>query len=272
MDQLTPIKKEFVRIIKELKKQHGISYTEMHRQTGIKHDLFKKASAGQSFAITGEQVEKLKMTFAKELKLYPSSLEANTFILQDPAVDTMAGIAQKMQESIRYELDEGQAISLKLEQYAGHWMFPMDRPLQAWLKSAVCFYLQDQLAATHTVIMGQQGLLLNASTIRIVDIAVYSKHQFEFRSFKQLPEIVIEIDCKAYLKGPGATLAYFQKKNEQLKANGVKKIIWIFTDSRTVWIINDQGEQQTIAWSSDLLILENVSINIQNLLDEFVGR
>ncbi len=269
MDQLTPIKQEFVRIIKRLKQQHGISYTEMHRQTGIKHDLFKKASAGQSFAVTDELVDKLKKTFARELKQYPKAQFGGQ--LTSDGMDLVLSGRVVQDPGLVYEMDEGEPVPIKGDIQSGTHQLLADHPLQAWLKAQLVLYLQQQLGESYTLTVGQQALYLPTGSIRMVHIGVFSRG--DFHPLKEsVPRVVIEIDSKADLSGIGETIAYFKKKNVQLQSLGVARIIWIFTESKTIWTVSENGQTVSQEWDTDVLVLDNVSLNIQSLLDEFVAR
>jgi Uma2 family endonuclease len=82
------------------------------------------------------------------------------------------------------------------------------------------------------------------------------------------PDYIIEIDTKADLDSPGATIDYFDRKNQQLLAFGVKKIIWIFTDAQIVKVILPGEETQTFAWEEDVPVMDGIHFNLQKIMDQ----
>ena len=78
----------------------------------------------------------------------------------------------------------------------------------------------------------------------------------------------IEIDNKADLDSFGDAINYYDEKTNQLFEFGMKKVIWILTDSKKIKILTPTERPATLEWNTDIRIIENISINIQELIDK----
>ena len=86
---------------------------------------------------------------------------------------------------------------------------------------------------------------------------------------KTPPEIVIEVDTKADLSDDNFSMSYYQKKTDQLLDFGVKKVIWIYTETEKIMVAEPEKPWQTYSWNTEIQVLENASINIAQILDDF---
>ena len=122
------------------------------------------------------------------------------------------------------------------------------------------------------VLTNEAGFLYAPKSHRALDIAIFEKEKlkdYEKGNYtgyvKVSPEIVIEIDTKAETS---EVLSYVKKKIEDLLNAGVEKIIWYFTDSKTV-MIAEQGKDWIISdWDREVEIISNLKINLQKLLEK----
>jgi hypothetical protein len=122
------------------------------------------------------------------------------------------------------------------------------------------------------VLTNEAGFLYAPKSHRTLDIAIFEKEKlrdYEKGNYtgyvKVSPKIVIEIDTKAETS---EVLSYVKKKIEDLLNAGVEKIIWYFTDSKTV-MIAEQGKDWIISdWDREVEIISNLKINLQKLLEK----
>ena len=145
-----------------------------------------------------------------------------------------------------------------------------DGNIQAWLKTQIAALLTYQLASQWVVTSGEHGLQFRKKSWRAADIAIFKPENFEFvNTYSQkAPEIVVEIDTKADLDSFGDAINYYDEKTNQLFEFGMKKVIWILTDSKKIKILTPTERPATLEWNTDILIIENISINIQELIDK----
>lgn len=145
-----------------------------------------------------------------------------------------------------------------------------DGNIQAWLKTQIAAFLTYQLAENWVVTSGEHGLQFRKRSWRAADIAIFKPENFEFvNSYsKKAPEAVIEIDTKADLSSFGESINYYDEKTNQLFDFGVKKVIWIFTDSKKVKVLTPSKRAATFEWDADIPVIEEVKINIQQLIDK----
>ena len=81
------------------------------------------------------------------------------------------------------------------------------------------------------------------------------------------PEYVIEIDTKADLGEINNPLGYYQEKTQELLNFGVKKIIWIFTDTEKIMVANQGSKRwEILDWDQDVELIKNLNINIHGIL------
>ena len=187
----------------------------------------------------------------------------------------------KIPSHLIYEMDEGKPIYYQgyrdalnktktAEQIMG------SSALQSLLVLLIQKFLIKNLGENYLPMASELGFKFAKKSWRNLDIALYDKRKVNdlsiFLSTKYIevaPEIVIEIDTKAALADLPEPDSYFQKKTDQLLANGVKKVIWVFTNKKN-YIIAESGKKQIMEnWDIDFEILNNLFINIETLLEEF---
>jgi len=182
---------------------------------------------------------------------------------------------QTIPDTLIYEMVDGQPVYYRgyREVLAGKKTVEeimSDGNIQAWLKTQIAALLTYQLAGHWVVTSGEHGLQFRKKSWRAADIAIFKPENFEFvNTYSQkAPEIVIEIDTKADLASFGESIDYYDEKTNQLFAFGVKKVIWILTDSRKVKVLTPTKRPQTFEWDTDILLIEKVVLNIQQLIDQ----
>lgn len=182
---------------------------------------------------------------------------------------------QEIPSYLIYEMDDGKPIYYKgyFEVLTGEKDFEeiiANTSLHAWLKGELSYFIKKLLPFEYVMTAGELGLQIEKLTSRIVNIAIFKKENFVLSNkySAQPPEIAIEIDTKADLNSTGAAIKYYQRKNKQLFEFGVKKIIWIFTEIQGVQVLEVEGEEQEFEWSEDIPVMENVSFNLQQIMQQ----
>ncbi len=80
------------------------------------------------------------------------------------------------------------------------------------------------------------------------------------------PEVVIGIDTKADLRKFENPQDYFHRKTQDLLDSGVKKVIWIFTKEKKVWVA-EKGKRWIITdWNDTIEVMDNIKLNLEELL------
>lgn len=189
----------------------------------------------------------------------------------------MKSAVQKIPESLIYEMVRGKPIYYKgykdylkcekqLEQLMGSIKF------QAFLVTELIFLIKTFLGKDYFIFSNEIGLQFSKNSWRAADIAIIKKSESEAIDDKYLstpPEYVIEIDTKADLKEIENPLGYYQEKTEDLIQFGVKKVVWIFTDTQKIMIAERGNKKWEIMdWDQDVEFMEGLSINIQKILIE----
>ncbi|MEK7256989.1 MAG: hypothetical protein AAB316_19700, partial [Bacteroidota bacterium] len=146
-----------------------------------------------------------------------------------------------------------------------------DSSIQALLKGELFAFLRAIFSRSlFTITVGEQGLHLKKKSWRGADIAIFKRENFilDNKFAKLPPEIIVEINIKGYYETQEQAFKYFERKNNQLFAFGVKKIIWVFTESKSVQVVTPQGSQD-FDWDEDVEVMEGVRFNVQALIDGY---
>ncbi|NPA12553.1 MAG: Uma2 family endonuclease [Aquificae bacterium] len=144
--------------------------------------------------------------------------------------------------------------------------------LQSWIILTVVEFLILNLdREKYKVLSNEVGYTPKPKTRYSLDIAIVDRSKITKLTGKYLktpPEVVIEVDTKADLKRFENPMDYFHKKTQDLLNSGVKKVIWIFTKEKKLWVA-EKGKKWVITdWDDDIEILQKVKLNLKKLLDE----
>jgi Uma2 family endonuclease len=191
----------------------------------------------------------------------------------------MAAAVQNIPKSLIYEMVNGKPIYYKGYQdyLSGEKKVEAIMPssyLQAILVTELVIWLSKHLdTQQYQLISSEVGLQFSKKSWRAADIAIYEKTQLKntAKQNKYLtipPRVVIEVDTKAALEDVANPLNYYQEKTNELLEFGVESVIWIFTDTQKVLIANAGKDWSIINWSKDFILFEEVSLNIQKIIDK----
>ncbi|MEM1122583.1 MAG: hypothetical protein AAGJ18_19220 [Bacteroidota bacterium] len=177
-----------------------------------------------------------------------------------------------------YEMDEGVPIYYKgTKAYlegTNENLEPMpDSLFQSWLKGKIYLFLSLLMMddPKYDLTVGEQGLSLKKSLLRAVDIAIFTEENIDIKSnhySKKPPVVAFEIDLKGEFDTPEKLQQDHQRKIKQLFGFGVEKIIWIYTNEEEVKIITPAAEQ-TFSWDKDINVLNQYTINIQEIIKKY---
>jgi hypothetical protein len=85
------------------------------------------------------------------------------------------------------------------------------------------------------------------------------------------PEVVVEVDIKADLEtneGLRDSLGYVNLKTKELFKFGVKKVIWVLTDTEKVVVAEANQPWTFVDWNQDILVLDECYVNVKAIVDE----
>ena len=80
--------------------------------------------------------------------------------------------------------------------------------------------------------------------------------------------MVIEIDTKADLRKFENPQDYFHRKTQDLLDAGVKKVIWIFTKDKKIWVAEKGKPWLIVDPNYEIEVLDGVSFKLEDLLKE----
>jgi hypothetical protein len=113
------------------------------------------------------------------------------------------------------------------------------------------------------------GLYINERDVVTSDIMIFERSKLTIdENYAQVPpKITLDLDVKAEL-GDMTEDEYAFLKASKLVNFGVAKVIWIFTKSEKVLVVNNQSWTSS-EWNSEVIMLPGISFNIgQYLCDE----
>ena len=145
--------------------------------------------------------------------------------------------------------------------------------LQSFLVEIVQRFLFSHPFNTRLRIMASEvGVQIRKKKWRSCDIAIYEKERLKGYVFTNkymgiAPDYVIEIDTKADLTKYQYQHDYFIKKTRELHEFGVKKVIWIFTETIPVIWESESADEIIIrdGWDHDVTITEGMTFNLATL-------
>ena len=134
------------------------------------------------------------------------------------------------------------------------------------------FLFTHPLRNQFRILASELGVQINKKKWRSCDIALYDKARLKdiplWNKYMPLaPDYVIEIDTKADLTRYQYQHEYFIKKTRELHEFGIKKVIWIFTESIPVIWESESADTIVIrdGWDHDVTITEGMTFNLATL-------
>lgn len=145
--------------------------------------------------------------------------------------------------------------------------------LQSYLVEIIQeFLFAHPLRKRFRILASELGVQIDKKKWHSCDIALYDKARLKdvHVSNKYIPippDYVIEIDTKADLNRYHYQHDYFVKKTRQLHEFGVKKVIWIFTETLPVIWESESADKIIIrnGWDHDVTIMEGITFNLATL-------
>lgn len=176
-------------------------------------------------------------------------------------------------ESLIYEVVGGKPIYYKgykevLNKTKTFEEITMESQLQAGLKAEITMLIGLLLKNLgFQLATGELGINLSKSNKRGADLAIYKAENWEWKpNFSNLPpEVVIEIDVQAELEGM-TEVDYVTTKIKDYLAFGIKKVIWIFTKEKIVYIATAELPWLTFDWSAEVEVVEGVSFKLDEMI------
>ena len=144
--------------------------------------------------------------------------------------------------------------------------------LQAWIILTIVEFLILNLdRKKYKVLSNEVGYIPKSRTRYSLDIAIVDRNKIKKLTGKYLkvpPEVVIEIDTKADLSKFENPQDYFHRKTQDLLDSGVKKIIWIFTKEKKLWVAENGKRWLITDWDDEVNLLDDIKLNLKALLDK----
>lgn len=129
---------------------------------------------------------------------------------------------------------------------------------------------------SYIITTNEAGFKYAENSFRALDIAIFEREKVKNELLsteyvKTAPKIVIEVDTKADLKQYGDIIYYINEKTDDLLNAGVEKVIWIMTKIEKVMVAEQEKPWIITKWDKDIIISDNLSINIKQMIDKISG-
>jgi Uma2 family endonuclease len=116
----------------------------------------------------------------------------------------------------------------------------------------------------------EAGIHLDYKNNLANDIAVYEKSVLTANKISKKyadvpPKLVIEVDIAIDLDEP-KDYDYVQRKTQKMLDFGVKKVIWLFTETQKVMTATQEDDWRTMNWSKTVELMDGLSFNIAEYL------
>lgn len=188
----------------------------------------------------------------------------------------MGASIQNIPKSLIYEMVDGKPIYYKgYKEYLSGQLQIDELMGSSLLQSAIItrliVLLYQKFGNKYHLLSNELGILLEKKSWRAADLAIIKKEKLgnkilENKYLEIAPEIVVEIDTKADLSEIEDTFGYYHKKTKQLLSFGIKKVIWIYTDLKSV-LIAEGEDWQIIDWNKSFILIEDLEINILQIVE-----
>ncbi len=148
------------------------------------------------------------------------------------------------------------------------------------LQGLIKNYIGDELKAKidrkkFFVFVGETGVHINLNNNLGLDVAVFDKTKLTPDKIGDkyadvAPDLVVEVDVNVELPDRQANLfdEFVMRKLRRLFAFGIKKIIWVFTKSKTVIVATPDVPWHIMDWNRDIELFEGINFNIEKYLLE----
>ncbi len=141
--------------------------------------------------------------------------------------------------------------------------------LQGYLVMLIANILFEKLKGKYLILGNEVGYKFAPRSWYNLDIAIIDREKLKDIPegyITTAPEVVIEIDTKADLRKFENPQDYFHRKTQDLLDSGVKKVIWIFTKEKKVWVA-EKGKRWIITdWNDTIEVMDNIKLNLEELL------
>ena len=148
--------------------------------------------------------------------------------------------------------------------------------LQSSMVTDLVYALISGLDKKYRVLSSEPGIQLAKGKYRAADIAIVRRDEMKKVKDKRkylgfAPEVVVEVDIKADLEtteGLRDSLGYVNMKTKELFKFGVKKVIWVLTDTEKVVVAEANQPWTFVDWDKDILVLDECYVNVKAIVDE----
>lgn len=119
----------------------------------------------------------------------------------------------------------------------------------------------------YSLTTNETGLHLGTKNNLATDIGIFLKEKVVLNDkyFEIAPEVAIEVDVKIETD---KDLDYVFSKSDEMMNFGTKRILWVLTKHKKIFVFSKNETTQILDWNKDVVVMEGVVLNIHDLLEE----
>ncbi|MDZ7897281.1 MAG: Uma2 family endonuclease [Arcicella sp.] len=140
--------------------------------------------------------------------------------------------------------------------------------LQSLIISIIDFFVKSNINRKfYWVASNEAGIHLGHKNNLSTDLGIFLKEKVtpNDKYFDVAPEIAVEVDVRIETE---RDLDYIFEKSEEMIKFGTKKILWIITRQKKIFVISANETIQVLDYHQDIALMENITLNLGRLLDE----
>jgi Uma2 family endonuclease len=140
--------------------------------------------------------------------------------------------------------------------------------LQSLIISIIDFFIKSNInRKLYWVASNEAGIHLGHKNNLSTDLGIFLKEKVtpNDKYFDVAPEIAVEVDVRIETE---RDLDYIFEKSEEMIKFGTKKILWIITRQKKIFVISPNETTQVLDYHQDIELMENIRLNLGQLLDE----
>jgi len=144
--------------------------------------------------------------------------------------------------------------------------------IQGFLIAVIVGYLYSRLNRKKYVLFANEvGFKFAPKSWYNLDVSIFDRQKLGKLTGGYVsipPEIVIEVDTKADLRKFENPQDYFHMKTQDFLDAGVKKVIWIFSRGKKLWVAEKEKRWFITDWNDTIEVIDGILLNLEELVKD----
>lgn len=145
--------------------------------------------------------------------------------------------------------------------------------LQTYLVSIVYGFIFNRInRKKYFVGTNEPGIHITKNTNLSNDIAIFEKEGLviDKKYFEVAPKVVIEVDVRIDIDPDDHDndSMYVIEKSQKLLDFGVEKVVWLMTQTKTIFVFSKTETWTIVPFNTDIPVLDDCVLNVAKLMEE----